>query len=242
MGCCEGKATLPPDEKATNTPEAQANVQQAGTAKEEEKKKEPITAPKLIQAEAKNAPATLILHINSDSTPRFIQVFHVLDGGAKIDQRVTPDLSTIHAVIKRYPTAEINGKVLSGEKVIARYLAQQRGLYPIGPVAIYECESLVEQLEDMWKVLARADNKSVFQSVYQSAQLLQAVEKRLKPGQKYYGGDKPNYADVVVFCFLTTFFLSDSVKEEREGAVPQRLKGLVEHLKAQPLFKPAAKV
>ena len=103
---------------------------------------------------------------------------------------------------------------------------------------IYECESLVEQLEDMWKALGKGDDESV----YQTAQLLQAVEKRLKPGQKCYGGDKPNYADVVVFCFLTTFFLSDSVKEEREGAVPQQLKDLVEYLKAQPLFKQAAKV
>lgn len=238
MGCCEGKAILPPDDKAAKSPETQANVQQTSTAKEEEKKKEPVTAPKPIQAEVKNAPATLILHTNSDSTPRFIQVFHLLAGVAKIEQRVTPDLSTIHAVIKRYPTAEINGKVLSGERVISRYLAQQRGLYPIGPSAIYECESLVEQLEDMWKALTKGDDESV----YQSAQLLQAVEKRLKPGQKYYGGDKPNYADVVLFCFLTTFFLSDSVKEEREGAVPQRLRSMMEHLKAQPLFKQAAKV
>lgn len=238
MGCCAGKAELPSDDKAEKAPGTQASVPKPTTAKAEEKKKEPTAAAKPVQAEAKKPLVALILHTNTDSSPRFIQVFHILTGVAKIEQRVTPDLSTINAIIKRYPAAEISGKVLTGERVIARYLAQQRGVYPIGPVEIYECESLVEQLEDMWKALAKGDDESV----YQTAQLLPAVEKRLKPGQKYYGGDKPNYADVVVFCFLTTFFLSDSVKEEREGAVPQRLKGLVEHLKGQPLFKPAATV
>lgn len=205
-----------------------------GPAQETKPQAKPEVRPKPadVKVEVKSQSPGLILHTNSQSALRFERVFSVLAGNTRIERKVTPDLGTIGVLIKRYPVAEINGKFLTGERVIARYLAQQHALYPIGPVQIYECESLVEQLEDMWKSLDKADD----QSVYTAAELLQAVERRLKPEQKYYGGDKPNYADVVVFCFLTTFFLNDTVREDREGAVPKRLRDLVELLKVQPLF------
>ena len=251
MGCCEGgdrnkqAQTKDPNEgnnpggkteRPSQTAKPQPEVRPQPQPKSEVSTK-PQTKPEVSPkpAEVPPQPASFILHTSSQSALRFERVFRVLAGNTRIERRVTQNLSTIGALITRDPVAETNGKFLSGERVIARYLAQQHALYPVGPVQIYECESLVEQLEDMWKSLEKGDDEAV----YTAAELLQAVERRLKPEQKYYGGDKPNYADVVVFCFLSACFLSEAVREVREGAVPQRLIRLMEQLKTQPLFKQA---
>lgn len=221
MGCCSSRGR---DGKAEEGNDKGKNREEV---RGEEVKLKSTNAKTSLQASK-----GLILHVNPASAPNFSQVFRLLAGNLTIEQRPTPDLSSIPGLaIKQYPVAEINGKVLSGERVIARYLAQQQGLYPIGATGIYECESLVELVEDSWKLLATGDETCI----YQVAEILQDVERRLK--HRYFGGENPNYADIVVFCFLTTFYLHEEVREEREGAVPVRLKCLVDDLKTTSLLQ-----
>lgn len=224
MGCCDSKG----GEKLAADTEYKPPVPKVNQPQNDQSVTDETPA-----AEKLPAPTALILHVNAESKPRFSQVFRVLAQNINIQQRETRDLATVKGVvIKRYPVAEINGKVMSGEKVIGRYLAQMQGLYPTGPAQVYLCESLIDQIEDMWKSLQKQDDSAL----YQAAELLQGIEKRLET--RYFGGDKPGYADVVVFCFLVTFFLGEEVRVARAGAVPMKLQNLVTDLKTRPFFNP----
>ena len=237
MGCCQDRgaseelkdaASLPP--KPAGPPATKAPGSEPAGAKP------PAAAAKpAAPAEKKPDPPKneAVIHLKPGSSARLLKVYQVLAGDAKVVLRETADLRTISARIPRYPTAEYKGQILSGEKVIARYLAQTNNLYPRTPEEVYECESLVDQINDMWMGLSTVNADTL----YQQAELLGAIERRLKQGSKFFVGPKNSMADVFVFCFLMEFYLNDSVKDKMANAVPKRLQDFVTEAKNNPLFR-----
>jgi len=178
-------------------------------------------------------PFDVTLHLKPGEPYLFLRVVELLAVHSNVawTQVETADLRVLATGVIRYPAACCKLGVVSGERVVPRFLAQMAKLYPLHPEDVYLCESLVEQVSDMWKTLSRDKHGDLMRV---QAELLHPIAARLK--EAYFVGGQPSLADVFVFFFLEDCYLSKG----QAALVPDRLQVFHSAFQSSALYQPLA--
>lgn len=179
------------------------------------------------------APVDVTLHVKPGEPYLFMRVVELLAAHSNVAlaQAETSDLTTLRSGVIRYPAANCKLGVISGERVIPRFLAQMAKLYPQTSEDVYLCESLVEQVSNMWKTLSQDKHGDMIKT---QAELLHPIAARLK--ETYFVSGQPSLADVFVFFFLEDCFLSKG----QTALVPERLQVFHSAFQSSALYQPFA--
>lgn len=200
MGCCN------------SSPESSEAVLKPGAIGRTQAEADPSSAAN----GSTEAPFDVTLHVQPGQPYLFLRVIELLAGQSSVALSLveTADLTTLATGVVRYPVACCKLGTVSGERVVPRFLAQMAKLYPQTPEDVYLCESLVEQVSDMWKTLSKDQHGDLMRV---QAELLHPIAARLK--EAYFVGGQPSLADVFVFFFLEDCYLSKG----QAALVPSRL-------------------
>ena len=184
-------------------------------------------------------PIPMTLHVQSKSAPHhLLKIYQIIAKSWKFNLQVkeTPDLSTVKAIIRRYPLAECESIVIVGDRVIPRFMAQRSGIYPKSAEDAYLYDSLIDQICDMYTGMI-TPNPQLGPAPEAQSSHFPAIEKRLPVGKNFFVGNTMTPADVFVFCFLDEYFLGATFKTQRGGMVPSRLTAFHAAFLASPEYK-----
>lgn len=175
----------------------------------------------------------ITLHVKPGEKYLFESVLDLLAAklNASVVQVETEDVSGLTSGVVIHPAVSCKYGVVSGERVIPRFLAQMGDLYPATVEDVYLCESLVEQVCDMWRAIS-SDPQG--QMVGMQAEMLHPIAARLR--ETYFVGHKPSLADIFVYFFIDDCFLS----KDRADLVPERLQVFHSAFQSSPLYQPFA--